>query len=40
VHHGLLGVAIVLLGLTLIWHDRADYPWPPGLHSFEVRVGG
>lgn len=26
-HHGLVGCFFVGFGMTLIWHDRADFPW-------------
>lgn len=26
-HHGAFGLALVAVGLALVWHDRADYPW-------------
>jgi hypothetical protein len=27
-HHGLFGLALALIGLVLLLHDRADFPWP------------
>lgn len=26
-HHGLAGIALVLVGIALALHDRRDFPW-------------
>jgi hypothetical protein len=28
-HHGLAGVALLVIGVALIIHDRHDWPWIP-----------
>jgi hypothetical protein len=28
VHHGAVGVALSVIGLALVIHDRADFPFP------------
>lgn len=29
VHHGLIGLLLVVTGVWLVAHDRADFPWLP-----------
>lgn len=32
IHHGALGVALVVVGAWLIWDDRRDFPWLQDAH--------